>query len=91
LVKDDFGIHVIYDASFEDMRLMEQEILKICSFYINKAEPLLDNDLKNIYPCVDRLRILEDAIRYENEYLEHKLALISVYLECYDHITDILE
>jgi len=70
LVKDDFGIHVIYDASFEDMRLMEQEILKICSFYINKAEPLLDNDLKNIYPCVDRLRILEDAIRFENEYLE---------------------
>ena len=52
------------------MRLIEQEILKICSFYINKAEPLLDNDLKNIYPCVDRLKILEDAIYYENLYLE---------------------
>ena len=23
LVKDDFGIHVIYDSSFEDMRLIE--------------------------------------------------------------------
>jgi len=47
--------------------------------------------LKNIYPCVDRLRILEDAIYYENEYLEQKLNLINVYLECYDHITDALE
>jgi hypothetical protein len=45
---------------------MELEIIKICSFYINKVEPLLDNDLKNIYPCVDRLRILEEALYYEN-------------------------
>lgn len=73
------------------MRLIEQEILKICSFYINKAEPLLDNDLKNIYPCVDRLKILEDAIYYENLYLEQKIGLINVYLECYEHISDILE
>lgn len=48
------------------MRMMEIEILKICSFYINKAEPLLDNDLKNMYPCVDRLRILDEVIHYEN-------------------------
>ena len=66
LVKDDFGIHILYDSAFADMRMMELEILKICSFYINKAEPLLDNDLKNMYPCVDRLRILDEVIHYEN-------------------------
>jgi hypothetical protein len=65
-VKDDYGIHVLYDATFADMRAMEMEVLKICSFYINKAEPLLDNDLRNMYPAVDRLKILDECLLYEN-------------------------
>jgi hypothetical protein len=91
LVKDDYGIHILYDAAFADMRAMEMEILKICSFYINKAEPLLDNDLRNMYPAVDRLKILDDALHYENRYQEKKLELINAYLECYEHVSDILE
>ena len=63
---DDFGIHVLYDSAFIDMRSTEEEILKICSFYINKAEPLLDNDLRNMYPVVDRLKILDECLGYEN-------------------------
>ncbi len=59
------------------MRSLETEILKICSFYINKAEPLLDNDLKNIYPAVDRLKILEQALDYERQYQEEKLRFVS--------------
>lgn len=91
LVKDDFGIHVLYDATFADMRSMETEILKMCSFYISKAEPLLDNDLRNMYPAVDRLKILDEALLYENLYQEEKLNLVTAYLECYEHISDILE
>ena len=91
LVKDDFGIHVLYDATFADMRSMEIEILKTCSFYINKAEPLLDNDLRNMYPAVDRLKILDEALQYENSYQEQKLNLVQAYLECYEHTADILE
>lgn len=68
LVKDDFGIHILYEATFADMRVIETEILKICSFYINKAEPLLDNDLRNMYPAVDRLKILDEVLKYENMY-----------------------
>ena len=41
MAKDDFGVHLMYDATFLDMRIMEQEALKICS-YINKQELLLD-------------------------------------------------
>jgi len=70
---------------------MEIEILKVCSFYINKAEPLLDNDLRNMYPAVDRLKILDEALYYENLYQEEKLLLVTAYLECYEHITDVLE
>jgi len=91
LVKDDFGIHVLYDAAFSDMRTMETEILKICSFYVNKAEPLLDNDLRNMYPAVDRLKILDEALKWENDYQEEKLKLVQVYLECYEHTSDVLE
>lgn len=77
LVQDDFGVHILYDSVFADMRSLETEILKICSFYINKAEPLLDNDLKNIYPAVDRLKILEQALDYERQYQEEKLSFVS--------------
>jgi len=91
LVKDDYGIHVLYDATFADMRAMEFEVLKICSFYINKAEPLLDNDLRNMYPAVDRLKIIDECLHFENKYQEKKLDLVNAYLECYEHVSDILE
>jgi len=40
LVTDDYGTNVMFDTSFADMRAVEQEMLKIVSFYINKVEPL---------------------------------------------------
>ncbi len=36
LVKDDFGKHILYDSALLDMKLMEQEVLRIVSFFINK-------------------------------------------------------
>jgi hypothetical protein len=36
LVKDDFGKHILFDSTLLDMKLMEQEVLRIVSFYINK-------------------------------------------------------
>jgi len=84
-------VHILYDATLADMRSMETELLKVCSFYINKAEPLLDNDLRNMYPIVDRLRILDDILKCENEYQEAKICLVTAYLECYEHTSDILE
>lgn len=35
-VKDDFGLHIMFDSALFDMKCLEQEVLKICSFYINK-------------------------------------------------------
>lgn len=91
LVKDDFDINILYDATFLDVRALEEELLKICSFYINKLEPVLDRgDLSNIYPGVDRLRILDEALQLEAKYQEAKFALLQAYLECYEHVSDIL-
>lgn len=40
IVADDYGFNLMYDCTFSDMRAVEQEILKIVSFYINKVEPM---------------------------------------------------
>lgn len=40
LVQDDYGVNVMYDCSFADMRALESEMLKIMSYFINKLEPL---------------------------------------------------
>jgi hypothetical protein len=65
LVKDDFGVNIIYDCAFLDLESLESEIIKIASFFINKIEPIVDRDLTNIYPTVDRLSILDEIIGYE--------------------------
>jgi hypothetical protein len=65
LVKDDFGIHLMYDSSLLDMCAFEEEALRICSFYLAKQEPVLDYELKNIFPIVDRLEMLEEIFECE--------------------------
>lgn len=35
LVLDDFGVHVLFDAAVADMIDMEEQILRVCSYYIN--------------------------------------------------------
>ena len=39
-VKDDFGVYILYDCVLQDMKCMEEELIKICSYYINKQEVL---------------------------------------------------
>ena len=91
LVIDDFDIHILYDASIKDLKTLEKEVLKICSFYINKMEPLIDrSDSSNIYQTVDRMRILDEALQLEVLYQEQKMNLLLIYMECYEHISDIL-
>jgi hypothetical protein len=44
-----------------------------------------------MYPMVDRVKILDECLEYENKYHDAKLELILAYVECYEHITDNLE
>jgi len=39
-VTDDYAVNVMYDATFADMRVLEQEMLKIVSYFVNKLEPM---------------------------------------------------
>jgi hypothetical protein len=66
MVKDDFGKHILFDCALLDMQLMEQEVLRIVSYYINKQEPVLaECDLRNTFPACDRFEILEQAFECE--------------------------
>ena len=91
MVTDDYGFNVMYDCTFMDMRAVEQEMLKIVSFYINKVEPMQDRDLRNVLPCVDRLGIVKEVLYWEEKFQRSKLKLCLHYMECCDHTCDTLE
>lgn len=39
LVKDDFGVCVLYDCTILDLGNLEQDLVRIGSYFINKTEP----------------------------------------------------
>ena len=54
-VKDDFGVYILYDCVLQDMQGMEEELVKICSYYIHKSEVLQDVHTEKPHPGKDRL------------------------------------
>lgn len=59
MVKDDFNVNLIYDATFADMRALEQEMLKVMSYYVNRNEPIPEGDFRKIVPMVDRFKLIQ--------------------------------
>ena len=66
-------------------------MLKICSFYINKVEPMQDKDMRNVLPAVDRFALVREVCEWEEKYQRAKLRLCLNYLECLEHTCDVLE
>ena len=93
-VKDDFGIYIMWDCVLQDMKFLEDELIKIASFYLHKSEVLVDpssqGDQRPL-PGRDRLEIIQDLLLKESEFQFNKVKLVQVYLECYEHVTDPLE
>lgn len=54
LIKDDFNIYIMYECSITDMHILEQEILRIGSFYISRLEELYDTEVDKISHKKDR-------------------------------------
>ena len=90
-VKDDFGIYILYDCVLQDMKGVEDELVKICSYYINRAEVLQDVHTEKPAPAKDRLECLSDLLEYEASFHFKKVKLCMAHLECYEHIVDPLE
>ena len=90
-IKDDFGIYVLYECAMQDMKDLEDEILKIGSYFISKHEFLVNTEVDQVFPLVDRMTMLEDLLSSELDYQFKKVQLIQTYIEAYEHISDPLE
>lgn len=92
LIKDDFGIHIMYDCVESDLEMIANEILLTGSYYIKKQEPLFDaEDTEHLNPIIDRISVLEKLMECEAKYQFKKAGLIRLYMEAYEHIVDPLE
>ena len=67
-IKDDFGIYILYECVLGDMKDLEDEILKIGSYYIGKHEQLVNTETDKPQPLVDRLTLLEELLEREMEF-----------------------
>ena len=67
-VKDDFGIYILYECAMQDMKDLEDELLKIGSYYIAKHEHLVNTECEKAYTLVDRITLLEDLLQKELDF-----------------------
>jgi hypothetical protein len=52
----------------QDMKDLEDELLKIGSYYISKHEHLVNTECEKAYPLVDRITLLEDLLEKELDF-----------------------
>ena len=55
------------------MRDLEEELLKIGSYYLSKHEFLVNTEIEKAYPIVDRISLLEDILNSELDYQFEKV------------------
>lgn len=67
-IKDDFGVYIMYDCVLQDMKDLEEELLKVGSFFIGKHEALVNTEAEKPYPLIDRMSLIEDLLEYESSY-----------------------
>lgn len=53
-VKDDFNIYIMYECAVTDMRALEQELLRVGSYYISRMEELYDTEVDRAIHTKDR-------------------------------------
>ena len=91
LIKDDYGVYILYDCALQDMKDLEDEIVKIGSYYIGKHETLINTEVQKPYPLIDRMTVAEELLEQESLFQFEKVLLVQNYMECYEHISDPLE
>ena len=72
------------------MKALEDELIKIGSFYIHRGELLID-PRKRPQPCRDRQEVVMDLLVKEASFQYEKVKVCQLYIECYEHVYDPLE
>jgi len=89
-VQDSAGLYIIYDCAFDDVNELEEEIISIGSYFIEKASLKhqklhQDNDFIR---KIDRFEILYNLWEYELTYLQYKRKIVDCFYEIYQHTFD---
>jgi hypothetical protein len=84
------GTWIVYDVSLEDFKSLQDELLYVGSYYIQKSYKPAKGGGNNAEPvsfrCVDRFAVLLDLWICEEQYQQNKKKLVDCYLEAY-HLT----
>ena len=89
-VRDAIGLYVVYDCALEDIKELEEEIVAIGSYFIEKAslkQSKAQSDSEYARK-VDRFEILYNLWEHEWTYLQFKRKLIDCFYEIYQHTFD---
>lgn len=91
-VLDEHGTPVIYEESVNDMMLLEEEMIKIGSYYLNKAE-LQQHMHSSEQPStmLDRGEVAYQLLEFELQLQLAKASLVETLMEVYEHTYDPLE
>ena len=69
LVKDDFGVYIMYDWVDTDLEMLRNELLLAGSYFIKRQEPMMNSeDIENMNPLIDRISTLEMLMKYESKF-----------------------
>ena len=91
-VLDAHGIRVVYEESINDMVQLEEEMIKIGSYFLNKAE-LAEHTSASEAPStmLDRSEVAYHVFELELELQVTKVMLVETLLSVYEHTCDPLE
>jgi hypothetical protein len=68
IVFDDYGVRIMYQETLNDMLEIEEELIKVGSYYINQAESRTDLDLKEPASAIDRGDVAYHLVDKEAEF-----------------------
>jgi hypothetical protein len=88
---DEDGTSIMYDTSLHDMVSLEDELIKIGTFYIRKQEYLIDVEIKEPMSSIDRGAICAQILEFEHKFQYAKIKLIEEFMKIYEHTIDIVE
>ena len=84
-VKDAKDEYIVYDATFEEYAKLEDWLLHLGTFYIEKHELILDHN-SNQYPPIDREFLMAELLEEEYKFLFSKLQIVTKLMRIYNGI-----
>lgn len=89
---------VVYEEAIQDLAELEEEMIKIGSFFINNYEYVLamnevleQENANRPSSLIDRSEIVVELYKAELEFQFAKVMLVETIMEAYEHILDPLE